>query len=192
MCSLSNVLRLRSVSTSTEWQARWPTIRMGRVWAWHSPGCKMSQSPSTPLSAAQHTEQVGEQWFSITVDKYEFKLLQFCLYLFTLLINFLQPIINVNCFFLEMSLGLLKREFHSLQDRCRATILGHLSHKEQIDELKLPQRIKLFIYEGLNNFQDHVWPTTSHSPIDIIIIIILAQCFLENKFFILCTILFKK
>ena len=99
MCSLSNVLRLRSVSTSTEWQARWPTIRMGRVWAWHSPGCKMSQSPSTPLSAAQHTEQVGEQWFSITVDKYEFKLLQFCLYLFTLLINFLQPIINVNCFF---------------------------------------------------------------------------------------------
>ena len=99
MCSLSNVLRLRSVSTSTEWQARWPITRMGCVWAWHSPGCKMSQSPSTPLSAAQHTEQVGEQWFSITVDKYEFKLLQFCLYLFTLLINFLQPIINVNCFF---------------------------------------------------------------------------------------------
>ena len=99
MCSLSNVLRLRSVSTSTEWQARWPTIRMGRVWAWHSPGCKMSQSPSTPLSAAQHTEQVGEQWFSITVDKYEFKLLQFCLYLFTLLINFLQLKINVNRFF---------------------------------------------------------------------------------------------
>ena len=98
MCSLSNVLRLRSVSTSTEWQARWPTIRMGRVWAWHSPGCKMSQSPSTPLSAAQHTEQVGEQWFSITVDKYEFKLLQFCLYLFTVLINFLQLIINVNRF----------------------------------------------------------------------------------------------
>ena len=32
-----------------------------------------------------------------------------------------------------MSLGLLKREFHSLQDRCRATILGHLSHKEPID-----------------------------------------------------------
>ena len=55
-----------------------------------------------------------------------------------------------------MSLGLLKREFHSLQDRCRATILGHLSHKEQIDALKLPQRIKLFIYEGLDNFQDHV------------------------------------
>ena len=57
-------------------------------------------------------------------------------------------------FFLEMSLGLLKREFHSLQDRCRATILGHLTHEEQIDELKLPQRIKLFIHEGLNNFQD--------------------------------------
>ena len=97
----------------------------------------------------------GTMGFSITVDKYEFKLLQFCLYLFTLLINFLQPIINVKLFFfLAMSLGLLKREFHSLQDRCRATILGHLTHEEQIDELKLPQRIKLFIHEGLNNFQD--------------------------------------
>ena len=31
--------------------------------------------------------------------QYEFKLLQFCLYLFTLLINFLQPIINVKLFF---------------------------------------------------------------------------------------------
>ena len=41
----------------------------------------------------------GTMGFSITVDKYEFKLLQFCLYLFTLLINFLQLIINVNCFF---------------------------------------------------------------------------------------------
>ena len=62
-----------------------------------------------------------------------------------------------------MSLGLLKREFHSLQDRCRATILGHLSHKEQIDELKLPQRIKLFIYEGLDNFQDDVTHNISQS-----------------------------
>ena len=66
-------------------------------------------------------------------------------------------------FFLAMSLGLLKREFHSLQDRCRATILGHLSHKEQIDELKLPQRIKLFIYEGLDNFQDDVTHNISQS-----------------------------
>ena len=66
-------------------------------------------------------------------------------------------------FFLAMSLGLLKREFHSLQDRCRATILGHLSHKEQIDELKLPQRIKLFIYEGLDNFQDDVTHNFSQS-----------------------------
>jgi hypothetical protein len=82
-----------------------------------------------------------------------------CNFVFTffLLINFLQLIIiiNVNCF-LEMSLGLMKREFHSLQDRCRATILNHLTHKEQIDEFKLPHRIKLFIYEGLDNFQDDV------------------------------------
>ena len=114
-----------------------------------------------------------------------------------------------------MSLGLLKREFHSLQDRCRATILGHLTHEEQIDELKLPQRIKLFIYEGLDNFQDDVthnisqsnwyrWGyikktvgvhnknnnnTASPSPL---LLLYLHNVFLENKFFILCTILFKK
>ena len=85
-------------------------------------------------------------------------------YLFTLLINFFAT--NNKCksfYFLEMSLGLLKREFHSLQDRCRATILGHLSHKEQIDELKLPQRIKLFIYEGLDNFQVDVTHNISQS-----------------------------
>ena len=58
--------------------------------------------------------------------------------------------------FAEMSLGLLKRDFQSLQDRCRATILGHLTHEEQIDELKLPLRIKLFISEGLENFQEDV------------------------------------
>lgn len=56
----------------------------------------------------------------------------------------------------EMSLGLLKRDFQSLQDRCRATILSHLTHEEQIDQLKLPLRIKTFISEGLENFQEDV------------------------------------
>ena len=56
----------------------------------------------------------------------------------------------------EMSLGVLKRDFQSLQDRCRATILSHLTHEEQIDQLKLPLRIKHFISEGLENFQEDV------------------------------------
>ena len=47
----------------------------------------------------------------------------------------------------------------SLQDRCRATVLSHLTHEEQIDQLKLPLRIKHFISEGLENFQvcDRLW-----------------------------------
>ena len=52
------------------------------------------------------------------------------------------------------SLLLLKQTevfFH--QDRCRATVLSHLTHEEQIDQLKLPLRIKHFISEGLENFQ---------------------------------------
>ena len=32
----------------------------------------------------------------------------------------------------EMSLGVMKRDFQSLQDRCRATVLQHLTHEEQI------------------------------------------------------------
>ena len=52
-----------------------------------------------------------------------------------------------------MALGVLKRDFLSLQDRCRATVLAHLTHEEQIDQLKLPLRIKHFISEGLENFQ---------------------------------------
>ena len=54
----------------------------------------------------------------------------------------------------EMELGGLKRDFHSLQDRCRATILSNFKHEEQINQLKLPLRIKHFISEGLENFQN--------------------------------------
>ena len=86
-----------------------------------------------------------------------------------------------------MALGVLKRDFlslqvcepfhscvepnfvarsqsFSLQDRCRATVLSQLTHEEQIDQLKLPLRIKHFISEGLENFQvGNIWQNSSCS-----------------------------
>ena len=55
-----------------------------------------------------------------------------------------------------MSLGVLKRDFTSLQDRCRAALLPHLTHEEQIDNLRLPMRVKQFISEGMENFTEDV------------------------------------
>ena len=55
-----------------------------------------------------------------------------------------------------MSLGILERDFQSLQDRCRASILSRLTAEEQIDSLKLPVRMKHFVSMGLENFQEDV------------------------------------
>jgi SPRY domain-containing SOCS box protein 3 len=66
------------------------------------------------------------------------------------------PIICSTAAKTEMSLGVLKRDFLNLQDRCRATILKQLTAEEQIDQLCLPLRIKQYISEGLENFQEDV------------------------------------
>jgi len=61
----------------------------------------------------------------------------------------LYPIVCSTAAKTEMALGVLKRDFQSLQDRCRVAILAHLTHEEQIDHLRLPQRLKHFISEGM-------------------------------------------
>ena len=43
----------------------------------------------------------------------------------------------------EMSLGVMKREFLSMQDRCRATIIRSLTNEEQIEQLLLPRSLKV-------------------------------------------------
>ena len=45
----------------------------------------------------------------------------------------------------EMSLGVMKREFMSMQDRCRATIIRSLTNERQIEELQLPKSLKVNI-----------------------------------------------
>ena len=48
----------------------------------------------------------------------------------------------------EMTLGRRLRNYHSLQDRCRATIMKELLHKSDIDLLPLPSRMKQFLNDG--------------------------------------------
>lgn len=62
----------------------------------------------------------------------------------------LYPIICSTAAKTEMALGVTKREFISIQDRCRAVILGHLNHQDQIEQLELPRTLKRFISEGLS------------------------------------------
>jgi SPRY domain-containing SOCS box protein 3 len=62
----------------------------------------------------------------------------------------LYPIICSTAAKTEMSLGVTKREFTSIQDRCRSVILRHLSHEDQINQLELPKTLKRFISEGLS------------------------------------------
>ncbi|XP_059090138.1 SPRY domain-containing SOCS box protein 3-like [Tigriopus californicus] len=56
----------------------------------------------------------------------------------------------------EMGLGMMKRDFISLLDRCRSVILQHLTKEEQLDELCLPKCLKNYISEGLEDFQADV------------------------------------
>lgn len=63
----------------------------------------------------------------------------------------LYPIICSTAAKTEMALGVTKREFSSIQDRCRAVILRHLNHKDQIEHLELPRTLKKFISEGLTD-----------------------------------------
>ena len=51
----------------------------------------------------------------------------------------------------EMSLGAMKREFVSMQDRCRATILRSLTDEDQIEQLLLPRTLKVS-YNRLHRF----------------------------------------
>ena len=75
----------------------------------------------------------------------------------------LYPIVCSTAAQTEMALGVLKRDFQCLQDRCRATILAHLTREKQIDQLKLPLRMKHFILEGHNNFQNEAISVNNHN-----------------------------
>lgn len=56
----------------------------------------------------------------------------------------------------EMALGVTKREFHSLQDRCRSVVVRHLTREEDIEALELPRSLKKFISECYQDFPTDV------------------------------------
>ena len=78
------------------------------------------------------------------------------------------PIVCSTAFNTEMTLGVLRRDFQSLQDRCRASILSRLTTKEQVDSLRLPVRMKQFVSNGLASFQGDVFSSVKRRSIDLL------------------------
>ena len=58
----------------------------------------------------------------------------------------------------EMSLGVMKREFLSMQDRCRATIIRSLTNEGQIEQLLLPRSLKVshILVQCLRHPESHI------------------------------------
>lgn len=61
----------------------------------------------------------------------------------------LYPIICSTAAKTEMTLINMKRDFVNLQDRCRASIIKRIRKKSDLDKLKVPPRIKSYLYEGM-------------------------------------------
>ena len=76
------------------------------------------------------------------------------------------PIVCSTAFNTEMALGVLRREFRSLQDRCRASILSRLTTEGQVDSLRLPVRMKQYVSKGLARFQEDVLLSVKSHDID--------------------------
>ena len=60
----------------------------------------------------------------------------------------LYPIVCSTAARTTMCLSVKKREFFSLQDRCRQSIIQHLPHKEYIQDLEIPTILKSYLQEG--------------------------------------------
>ncbi|GAB6026301.1 hypothetical protein CHUAL_012507 [Chamberlinius hualienensis] len=55
----------------------------------------------------------------------------------------------------EMTLGIQRRDFHSLQDRCRAIIREQLGENlSQLNNLHLPNPLKAYINEDVDNYHE--------------------------------------
>ena len=50
-----------------------------------------------------------------------------------------------------------------MQDRCRATVIRHLTREEQIQRLTLPTCLKKFISEGLEDFPTDAFELTQNN-----------------------------
>lgn len=62
----------------------------------------------------------------------------------------LYPIVCSTAAKTEMTLGRRRRMYHSLQDRCRATIVSKVREEKQIDALPIPNMMRNFLKESLS------------------------------------------
>lgn len=62
----------------------------------------------------------------------------------------------------EMALRTQRRDFQSLQDRCRASLLSCITHRRQVEQLKLPIIVKRFITEELKDSYENTIFTTRY------------------------------
>lgn len=53
----------------------------------------------------------------------------------------------------EMSLGIARREFISLQDRCRTVILNYIKKEGDIRKLNLPNPLKMYLIEEADHIR---------------------------------------
>ena len=60
----------------------------------------------------------------------------------------LYPIASSTAAKTEMTLGVRRRGYQSLQDRCRVKILSSIHKRQEIDHLPLPTSIRLFIKDA--------------------------------------------
>ena len=78
----------------------------------------------------------------------------------------------------EMSLGVMKREFLSMQDRCRATIIRSLTNEGQIEQLLLPRSLKV----------SHLLVHCLRHPKNLNILLFILGCYFQfSIFFIRCS-----
>lgn len=61
----------------------------------------------------------------------------------------LYPMITSTAAKTEMGLGEQRREFVGLQDRCRAVILKHIQHKDDLQHLELPKIVTWYLAEAM-------------------------------------------
>lgn len=77
----------------------------------------------------------------------------------------LYPIICSTAAKTEMTLAIMKRDFVSLQDRCRAVIVKNVSGRKDLEKLMVPPRIRSFLAEAILEYTTPFRPLNKYSSV---------------------------
>ena len=75
----------------------------------------------------------------------------------------LYPIVCSTAAKTEMTLGVMRREFTSLQDRCRAAIIRHIKKEPDLVDLGLPTPLMHYLLEGMRQIPKFIPPETQNA-----------------------------